>query len=68
MFTLARKAITSLVVSCGLYAWFDVKKGDAPSSVRRMAPTRFSPGLGSTNSQASRWRRSRSGGLRSRKF
>jgi hypothetical protein len=27
MFTLARKAITSLVVSCGLCAWFDVKKG-----------------------------------------
>jgi hypothetical protein len=68
MFTLARKAITSLVVSFGLYAWFDVKKGEAPSSVRRTAPTRVSPGFGSTNSPASRWRRSRPGSLRARKF
>jgi len=47
--TLARKAITSLVVSFGLSAWFDEKKGEAPSSVRRTAPTSFSPGFGSTN-------------------
>jgi hypothetical protein len=68
MFTLARKAITSLVASFGLYAWFDVKKGEAPSFVRRTAPTRVSPRFGSTNSSASRWRRSRPGGLRLRKF
>ena len=30
MITLARKAITSLVVSFGLSAWFDVKKGRDP--------------------------------------
>ena len=30
MFTLARKAITSLVASFGLYAWFDVKRGRGP--------------------------------------
>jgi hypothetical protein len=66
--TLARKAITSLVVSFGLYAWFDVKKGEAPSSVRRTAPVSFPPVFGSTNNPASRWRRSRPGGLRSRKF
>jgi len=68
MLTLARKAITSLVASFGLYAWFDVKGGEAPSFVRRAAPTRVSPGFGSTNSSASRWRRSRPGSLRSRKF
>jgi hypothetical protein len=68
MITLARKAITSLVVSFGLSAWFDVKKGEAQSSVRRTAPTRFSPRFGSTNSPASRWRRGRPGSLRSRKF
>jgi hypothetical protein len=68
MFTLARKAVTSLVVSFGRCAWSDVKKGEAPSSVRKTAPTRVSPGLGSTNSPASRWRRSRPGSLRSRKF
>jgi hypothetical protein len=68
MFTLARKAVTSLVVSFGLSAWLDVKKGEAPSSVRRTAPTSLSPGFGSTNSPASRWRRSRPGSLRSRKF
>jgi hypothetical protein len=67
MFTLARKAVTSLVVSFGLSAWLDVKKGEAPASVRRTAPTSLSPGLGSTNSPAS-WRRSRPGSLRSRKF
>jgi len=64
MFTLARKAITSLVDSFGLYAWFDVKKGETPSSVRIRAPTMF----GSANSSASRWRRSRPGGLRLRKL
>ena len=68
MFTLARKAIASLVVSFGLYAWFDVKKGEASSSVRRTAPTRFPPGLGSKNGPASRWRCGRPGSLRSRKF
>ena len=68
MFTLARKAITSLVVSFGLYAWFNVKRGEAPSFVRRTAPTRVSPGFGSTNSSASRWRRGRPGNLWSRKF
>jgi hypothetical protein len=68
MFTLARKAITSLVVSFGLSAWFDVKKAEVPSSVRRTAPTSFAPVFGSTNSPASRWRRSRPGSLRSRKF
>jgi hypothetical protein len=66
--TLARKAITSLVVSFGLSAWFDVKKGEAQSSVRKTALTGFPPRFGSTNSPASRWRRSRPGGLRSRKF
>jgi cytochrome b561 len=39
-------------------AWFDKKKVDAPSFVRRGAPAIFSPVLGSTNSPASRWRRS----------
>jgi hypothetical protein len=68
MFTLSRKAITSLVVSFGLSAWFDEKKGEASSSVWRTAPTSFSPGFGSTNRPASRWRRSRPGSLRSRKF
>jgi hypothetical protein len=68
MFTLARKAITSLVGSLGLFAWFDVKKGEALSSVWGTALTRVSPRFGSTNSPASRWRRSRPGGLRSRKF
>jgi hypothetical protein len=68
MFTLALKAIASLVVSFGLHVWFDVKKGEAPSFVRRTAPARVSPGFGSTNSPASRWRRSRPGSLRSRKF
>jgi hypothetical protein len=66
--TLARKAITSLVVSLGLSAWFDVKKDEAQSSVWRTAPTGFAPRFGSTNSPASRWRRSRPGNLRSRKF
>jgi hypothetical protein len=68
MITLARKAVTSLVVSFGLSAWFDVKKGEAQSSVRRTAPISFSPGFGSANSPASRWRRNRPCGLRSRKF
>ena len=68
MFTLARKAITSLVVSFGLCAWSDVKKAEAPSSVQRTAPPRVSPGVESTNSPASRWRRGRPGSLRSRKF
>jgi hypothetical protein len=68
MIALARNAITSLVVSFGLSAWFDTKKGEAQSSVRRMAPKSFPPGFGSTNSPASRWRRSRPGSLRSRKF
>jgi hypothetical protein len=68
MFTLSRKAITSLVVSFGLSAWFEVKKGEAPSSVQRAGPTSFSPGFGSTNSPASRWRRRRPGSLRSREF
>ena len=68
MFTLARKAIMSLVVSFGLSAWFDVKKGEAQSMVRRAVSTGFPPRLGSTNSPASRWRRSRPGGLRSREF
>jgi hypothetical protein len=68
MFTLARKAVMWLVVSFGMYAWFDVKKAEAPSSVRRTAPPRVSPGFGLTNSPASRWRRGRPGGLRSRKF
>jgi|HubBroStandDraft_6_1064221.scaffolds.fasta_scaffold240413_2 hypothetical protein len=68
MFTLARSTITSLVVSFGLSAWFDEKKGEAPSSVRRTAPASFSPPFGSTNSPASRWRRSRPGSLRSREF
>jgi hypothetical protein len=68
MFTLARKAITSLVVSFGLSAWLNVKKGEAPSSVQRTAPTSFPPVFESTNSPASRWRRSRPGSLRSRKF
>lgn len=68
MFTLARKAIMSLVVSFGLSARFDVKKVEVPSSIRRTAPTSFVPGFGSTNSPASRWRRSRPGSLRSRKF
>src|SRR5580692_185648 len=45
-------------------AWFDKKKVDAPSFVRRGAPAIFSPVLGSTNSPASRWRRSGPGGLR----
>jgi hypothetical protein len=67
MFTLARKAVTSLVVSFGLSAWSGVKKGETPSSVLRTAPTSFSPGFGSTNSPASRWRRSRPDGLRLRK-
>jgi hypothetical protein len=44
MFTRARKAMTSLVVSFGLSAWFDEQKGEARSSVRRTAPTSFSPG------------------------
>ena len=66
MFTLARKAITSIVVSYG--PWFDVKKGEVTSSVRRTPPASFPPVFGSTNSPASRWRRSRPGGLRSRKF
>jgi hypothetical protein len=68
MFTLARKAVTSLGVSFGLYAWIDIKKGEAPSSVRSTAPTRVSPGFGSKNGPASRWRRGRPGSLRSRKF
>ena len=68
MFTLARRAVTSLVASFGLPTWFDEKKGEAPSSVRRTALTRVSPRFGSTNSPALRWRRSRPGGLRSRKF
>jgi hypothetical protein len=68
MFTLARKAVTWLVASFGLYALFDVKKGQALSSVRRTAPPRVSPGFESTNSSASRWRRGRPGSLRSRKF
>jgi hypothetical protein len=51
MFTLARKAITSLVVSFGLSARFDVKKGEAQSSVRRTAPTGFPPRFGSTSSR-----------------
>jgi hypothetical protein len=68
MFILARRTITSLVVSFGLSAWFDVKKGKTQSSVRRTAPTSFAPVFGSTNSPASRWRRSRPGNLRSRKF
>jgi hypothetical protein len=68
MLTLARKVITSLVGSFGLSAWFDVKKGEAQSSVRRTAAASFSPGFESTNSPASRWRRSRPGSLRSRKF
>jgi len=68
MFTLAWRAITSLVVSYGLSAWFDEKKGNALSSVRRTAPTSFPAGFGPMNSPASRWRRSRPGGLRSRKF
>jgi hypothetical protein len=67
MFTLARKAIT-LVVSFGLSAWFDAKKAEVPSSVRRTVPASFAPVFGSTNSPASRWRRSRPGNLRSRKF
>lgn len=68
MITLALKVMTSLVVSFGLSAWLNVKKGEAPSSVRRTAPASFPPVFGSTNSPASRWRRSRPGGLRSRKF
>jgi hypothetical protein len=68
MFPLARKTITSLVVSFGLSAWFDGKKGETSSSVRRAAATSFSPRFGPTNSPASRWRRGRRGGLRSHKF
>ena len=68
MFILARRTITSLVVSFGLSAWSGVKKGETPSSVLRTAPTSFAPVFGSTNSPASRWRRSRPGNLRSRKF
>jgi hypothetical protein len=68
MFTLARKAITSLVVSFRLSAWLDAKKGEARFSVQRTALTGFAPRFGSTNSPASRWRRGRPGGLRSRKF
>jgi hypothetical protein len=67
MFTLARKAI-SPVVSFRLSAWFDVKKAEVPSSVRRTTPASFAPVFGSTNSPASRWRRSWPGSLRSRKF
>jgi hypothetical protein len=59
MFTLAWKAITSLVVSFDLNEWFDVKKGEATSSVRRTALASLPPVFGSTNSPASRWRRSR---------
>jgi hypothetical protein len=59
MFTLERRTITSLVVSFGLYAWFDVKNGEAPSSVWRTVPTRASPRFESRNSPTSRWRRSR---------
>jgi hypothetical protein len=55
MFTQVWKAIT-LVVSFGLFAWFDVKKAEVPSSVRRTAPTSFAPVFGSTNSPASRFR------------
>jgi hypothetical protein len=42
MITLAWKAITSLVVSFGLSAWFDVKKGrpNLPSGERRLQASR----------------------------
>ena len=57
MITLARKAITSLVVSFGLSAWFNVKNDESPSSARIGAPTRVLPRFGPANSSASRWRR-----------
>jgi hypothetical protein len=68
MFTLAWRTLTTFVVSFGLSTWFDVRKGEAASSVPSTAPTSFSSRFGSTNSPASRWRRSRPGGLRSHKY
>jgi cytochrome b561 len=46
-FALARQTITTLVVSLGLSAWFDVKEGESSSCVRRR--TRIRPGRVSVN-------------------
>jgi hypothetical protein len=67
MFALARSTITTLV-AFGLPAWFDVKRGEASSSVRRAALTWYAPRFMLSNGSASRRRRRRPGRFRSRKF